>query len=202
MIKNTISNGSIANTVIMVILILVLFMLFPGCGLLDDDSSGGCGDKVNGDTPFRYSVTKSDLKSGASPYFICDYQKGEYTSWVEFIKIYDDCRCVEDEFGDDLLTAVYGYVPKDKYTKISGYYELDGKQTEFLFKESPADTDKLLFSGYNGWLDLKEEDECEPLKVVIRLEFLDQGTHELNIDYVVDSIKFQLQFSYQYYKPE
>lgn len=204
--KNQTNSNRFAWISLIRFTLLVLFMiLISGCGLIDT-SSGKCGEEVIDKTTYKYKVTLNELLSGVGPFFQVGYSNlAGGTSRFEITRIYKDCRCYEDEFGNDLWTEASAYIYTPIESKggctVSGYADL-GLTFNYTFVRSGSDPNMTHFYGTHNWLDLSEEEKCVTLRSILLISFPAKGTIEDDARFVVDSLRLGLYFMAKYAKPK
>ncbi len=184
---------SIWLTIAWAVALLVLFLLVAGCEK-DDEK---CGAYITDDTG-RLVVKKEDIASEAGNFFFVTRSVNMDVTTVEFTRDSKNNICDEENIYSEASAWVYTTEWPISGFNVSGYLGTDNGFAPYTFIKSGAGANTYHYLGSHDWYDL--QDGVKDYISYLSLEFPYKGSEEADINYLVDSLKLQIQFKAMYNK--
>gem|GEM_PF-2087776 len=196
---------SIWLTIAWAVALLVLFLLVAGC---EKEESSKCGQEIIDNTGY-VPVTKADLNAGSGTYGVIAYYYDEDAdiTTLTFSRRSVGGVCTKDENGSDLREEASAWIyapiwPIPDLT-VTGHIERPNLgRTDYTFTISGAGVNEYHYLGTNGWMDLSDNEQDNEFISRLILRFESKENKTADIDYVVDSLKLELNFKAFYAKPK
>jgi hypothetical protein len=183
--------------------LMLIPVLFASCEEEDPECGSYVEYKTGRNVVYKSDLTLGEVAGGGLTAF--SYDEAENVGKFTFTYVNDTKRCSKNPDGYDFRSVVdaWIYIPSwpDPDLVYSAEIEMLGLGRKVLTPVATgAGPNTIHLTATNGWMDFGEKDEAERVMTRISIGFVDFDDKEIFINYLIDSLKLELQYSEFYYR--